>query len=133
MSAITWPRLLTATKGSPICQRLIKLIRAGLPEDKVAWPEELTPYFPYRRHLMETEGVIRCGDRTVIPPDLRPQALDILHAGHAGFTTMLTKATQSLLWPGLRQDIIDIRTHCKDCMYMSPSNPAPPPRSVSTL
>ena len=26
VSAITWPRLLTATKASPICQQLIKLI-----------------------------------------------------------------------------------------------------------
>ena len=96
MSAITWPRLLTATEASPICQWLIKLIRAGLPEDQAAWPEELMPYFPYRYKLMETEGAIRCGDRTVILPDLPPQALDILHAGHAGVTMMLAKATQSL-------------------------------------
>ena len=76
---------------------------------------------------METEGVIRCADRTVIPADLRQEALDILHAGHAGVTTMLTKATKSLFWPKLRQDVIDIRAHCKECMYMLPSNPAPPP------
>ena len=38
---------------------------------------------------------------------------------------MRTKAT--LFWPKLRQDVIDIRAHCQDCMYMSPSNPAPPP------
>ena len=42
---------------------------------------------------------------------------------------MLTKATQSLFWPRLRQDIINTRAHCQDCMYMSPSNPAPPPQA----
>ena len=77
-------------------------------------------------HLMETEGVISCGDRTVIPANLCQQALNVLHAGHAGVTTMLTKATQSLFWPGLRQDIINIKAQCQDCMYMLPSNPAPP-------
>ena len=75
----------------------MQLIRAGHPKDKAAWPKELMPYFPYRCQLMETEGAIRCGGRTVIPPDLHPQALNILHAGHAGVTTMLAKATQSLL------------------------------------
>ena len=80
-------------------------------------------------HLMETEGVIRCGDRTVLPANQCQQALNVLHAGHAGVTTMLTKATQSLFWPGLRQDIINIKAQCQDCMYMLPSNPAPPPQA----
>ena len=60
------------------------------------------------------------------PADLRQEVLKVIHAGHAGVTIMLNKATQSFFWPKLCQDIIDIRAHCKDCMYMSPSNQAPP-------
>ena len=117
-----------ATKASPICQKLVKLIQTGLPEEKKDCPEELTSYVPYRRYLTESEGVIRCGNRTVIPAELRPEALNILHEGHAEVTTMLTKATRSFFWPKLRQDIIDIKAHCQDCM--SPSNSALPPTAT---
>ena len=64
-----------------------------LPEDKKDWPEEITSYFPYRRYLRETEGAIKCGNRTVIPANLRQEALNIIHEGHAKVTTMVNKAT----------------------------------------
>ena len=79
VTTITWPKLMDATKTSPICQNLIKLIQTGLPEEMKDWPKELTSYFPYRRDLMETEGLIRCGGGTFIPADLRQEAINILH------------------------------------------------------
>ena len=127
--AITWPRLQEAAAASPVYQLLLQLIRAGLPEEKAAWPEALAPYYPYRRHLIETDGVVLCGERPLLPPSLRPQALEILHAGHSGVTTMMARATQSLFWPSLRQDVLDLRAHCKECIYSAPSNPAPPPEA----
>ena len=42
LTAITRPRILDATKASPICQKLVKLIQTGLLEEKKDWPEELT-------------------------------------------------------------------------------------------
>ena len=91
-AAITRPRIVDSTKASPICQKLGQLIQTGLPEQKKDWPEELTSYVPYRRYLTESERVIKCGNRTVIPADSRQEALNILHKGHAEVTTMLTKA-----------------------------------------
>ena len=51
-----WPRLVDATKASLICQQLIKLTRAGLPEDKTDWPEELTSYFNLCMDFFQVEA-----------------------------------------------------------------------------
>jgi hypothetical protein len=125
--AITWPRLQEAAAASQIYSSLIELIGAGMPEEKAAWPEALAPYYPYRRHLIVVDGVVLCGERPLVPPALRPEVLEILHAGHSGVSTMLARAGQSLFWPDLRQDVIDLRAHCQECIYWAPSNPAMPP------
>jgi hypothetical protein len=127
--AITWPRLQEAAAASNVYKSLIELIQSGMPEEKAAWPETLTPYHPYRRHLIVVEGVVLCGERPLVPPDLRPEVLEILHAGHSGVSTMLARAGQSLFWPNLRQDVLDVRAHCKECLYTAPSNPAQPPHA----
>ena len=125
--AITWQRLQQATASSPICQSLTFLIRAGLPPSLQQWPQDLAPYYPYRLNLMVSDGVILYGDRPLIPPDLRQEIMETLHSGHAGVTTMLHRASQSLFWPALKQDLVTMRSSCQDCIYMAPSNPAPPP------
>ena len=125
--AITWQRLQHATASSPICQALTSFMRAGLPSEARDWPKELLPYHPYRAHLLESDGVILCGERPLIPTGLRAEVMETLHAGHAGVTTMLERASQALFWPSLKQDLITLRSTCQDCIFMAPSNPAPPP------
>ena len=126
--AITWPRLQAAAAESPLYQDLINLISNGTPEQQSAWPSTLLQYHPHRRNLSVVDGIVMCGERPVIPASLRAEVLETLHAGHSGITTMLAKAAQSLFWPSLRQDLIDLRAHCRDCTYAAPSNPAEPPQ-----
>ena len=128
VQAITWPRLQEAASKAPLYQDLATLIGNGAPEDKSAWPASLVEYHPYRSSLLVLDGVVMCGERPVIPAPLRSEVLETLHAGHAGVTTMLAKATQAIFWPSLRQDLIDVRAHCRDCTYAAPSNPAEPPQ-----
>ena len=40
---------------------------------------------------------------------------------------MLSRATQSVFWPGMKQDIIATRAHCTPCTKIAPSNPEQPP------
>ena len=128
VQAITWPRLQAAAADSPQYQTLIELISNGPPVQKSMWPESLLQYFPYRLNLLVVDGIAMCGERPIIPASLRPEVLETLHAGHSGVTTMLAKAAQSLFWPSLKQDLIDLRAHCRDCTYAAPSNPAEPPQ-----
>ena len=127
VSMVTWSRLQASTAASPLCQKLIKLINSGLPEDKTSWPEELRAYYPFRNHLISTDGVIMCGERPLIPPDLQPEILEHLHAAHHGASRMLSRAGQSVFWPNLKAAVIAHREQCKSCSHRAPSQPAPPP------
>ena len=127
VSVVTWSRLQASTAASPLCQKLIQLLNSGLPEDKASWPEELLAYHPYRKHLISTDGVIMCGERPLIPPDLQPEVLEHLHAAHHGASRMLSRAGQSVFWPNLRAAVIAHREQCSSCIRRAPSQPAPPP------
>jgi hypothetical protein len=65
--------------------------------------------------------------RPVIPAALRQEVMKTLHAGHACITTMMTKAAQSLFLLNMKQDMLDVREHCRSCIYNVPLNPAPKP------
>ena len=118
---ITWHRLQQAVSSSHLCQELLALLRTGLPEDKVDWPPNLVQYFPHRASLITTDGVIMCGERPLIPADLRPEVLEHLHGAHHGVTRMLSRASQSVFWPGLKADVIAHREGCRACNLHAPS------------
>jgi hypothetical protein len=124
---VTWTRLQEATAASPLCQTLLQLLAVGLPEDKQDWPESVQSYFPFRHNLISADGVIMCGERPLIPADLREEVLQHLHAAHHGVTRMLSRAAQSVWWPGLKAAITAQRGQCSGCVHRAPSNPAPPP------
>ena len=124
---LTWARLQLEVKNSPQCKSLMLLMAKGLPENKVDWPEALLPYYPYRQNLLAVDGVILCGERPLIPPSLREELVQHLHAAHQGVTKMLGRAAQTVFWPGLKADITSHRESCRGCVERAPSNPAPPP------
>ena len=123
---ITWTRLQEALQCSTY-QELLTLIRSGLPELLADWPEHLHPYHPYRHSLLIMDDIILCGERPLVPLSLRPEALDHLHAAHSGNTTMSSRASYSLFWPNMRQDILSTRSTCVPCTKSAPSNPHMPP------
>ena len=112
-------------KQSTQCQSLIKLLSGNVPELRENWPDHLLPYHPYRQNLIVVDGVIMCGERPLIPPQLRPELVQHLHAAHQGVTKMLSRATQSVFWPGMKADLTAHREQCKGCTMRAPSNPAP--------
>ena len=67
------------------------------------------------------------GHRIPIPPVLRPQVLEILHAAHQGTARMASRAQASVFWPGASVDIDNVRRRCIDCLRMAPSQPHMPP------
>ena len=77
------------------------LMSTGMPEDKQDWPEALLPYYQYRQNLLTVDGVILCGEHPLIPPSMRPELIQHLHAAHQGVTNMLGRAAQPVFWPGL--------------------------------
>ena len=85
-----------------------------------------TPIAMARHSLLIIDDVVLCGERPFIPASLRQEVLSHLHAAHSGNSTMMSRASQSLFWPGMKQDIISTRAHCT---RQAPPNPNQPPES----
>ena len=127
VTMLSWGRLQAAVQESPLYQSLLSFLRTDVPEDKSAWPEGLRAYYLYRNNLQALEDVVLYGDRPLIPASLRPEVLEHLHAAHSGVTGMYSRASQSVFWPNMKQDIIAKRLGCKACTVAAPSNPHLPP------
>ena len=125
--ALTWHRLKHEVQISTQCQGLQQILAGGASEAREDWPENLLPYYPYRHQLMVIDGVILCGERPLIPPGLRLEVVQHLHAAHQGVTKMMSRAAQSVFWPGMKAEITAHREQCRGCVLRAPSNPAPPP------
>ena len=74
-------------------------------------------------------------DRVVVPPSLRKCIAESLHAAHQGVSTMERRAQSIVFWPGMVNDIQQVRAKCNDCNTIAPSqaqlpsNPAKPPKT----
>ena len=62
----------------------------------------------------------------MIPPQLHYQVLCTLHAAHQGVSAMERRARATVFWPGMTQDIYNIRDFCAHCNRNAPSQAATP-------
>ena len=112
IQSVTWDRVKVATCSNPDYQELISLIVSGIPTDKDLMPGNLLEFHRFRDDLYTVDGVIIYKGRIVVPPSLRMETLNSLHAAHQGVTSMIARAENSIFWPGITQDITEIRKKC---------------------
>ena len=125
--SVTWERVRIATSSDETMNKLLDMIESGLPENRREFPQPLQEYSQFSQHLSSLDGVILYKDRIVIPPSLRNEVLDSLHAAHQGVTAMTARAESSVFWPGITTAIKDLRNKCNHCNRIAPSNPSAPP------
>ena len=128
---LTWDRLLAAAKDSPTYQTLHSLLMSGAPADKSLWPDSVQPYYQYRHSLIPIDGIVLLHDRPLIPVSLRQEVMDHLHAANAGVTGMYARASTSVWWPNMRDDLVRLRAACSTCTKNAPSNPSAPPEELT--
>jgi len=127
IQSVTWERVRIMTASDDDMIVLADLIENGMPESRTQMPDALRDFFQFRDDLSVTDGVILYKDRIVIPPLLRNEVLDALHAAHQGVTSMIARAESSVFWPGITPDITALRSGCNHCNRNAPSNPSAPP------
>ena len=146
--AITWEIVREETTCDPSMQKLMFLINSTFPTDKSELPPDIAPYWPVRDCLYIVDGVILMRDRIllpktlhnnaiqtglpgyeriVIPPTLRKEIINSLHAAHQGVTSMNERARAGVYWPGITADIIKSRNSCGTCNRNMPSQSRTPP------
>ncbi|KXJ09330.1 uncharacterized protein K02A2.6 [Exaiptasia diaphana] len=73
---------------------------------ELGWPDsiddDLRPYHNRRNELSLEQG---CVNRIVIPSNLQPEVLEMLHEGHVGIVKTKSFARRYVYWPGIDKDI----------------------------
>lgn len=127
LRAITWDRVRLATSSDDKFTLLMGIIQSGMPDKVHNLPPHLREYHQFRHHLYSVDGVIMYKERILVPPKLRPEVLNSLHAAHQGASIMQARAESSVFWPGITADILSVRSNCTHCNKMAPSQPSAPP------
>ena len=112
--------LRTATAADDMMQQLTSVIKQGWPESKEQLPKQLIPYFDVRDTLTIQDGIVLKGERLVIPPSMRHDIKQRLHASHLGKDSMLRRAREVIYWPGLTHDVQQLAESCDICQSLSP-------------
>ena len=99
--------------------RLKGYINTGFPCDKKNLPTDLHEFWPHKEILSIESGLITCGNRIIVPKEMRPEMLQYVHEGHQGKERCLLRARMTydiqqliercIIWQehGKSQPIID--------------------------
>ena len=110
-------------------QKLIETIKNQSFAETVTLEEgEIRPFFNVRKSLSVLDGVVMYGfegkiPRVLIPSKLRQLVIRNLHSANQGSTGLLSRAQESVYWPGMDKNIHDHVHQCKQCQYSAPSQP----------
>lgn len=118
--------LRSAVQNDIILNQLKDIIHRGWPQYRQQCPRAVWDYWNFRCDLTVEDGLVVKGDRIVIPPSLRRQILNTIHAGHLGETKCLLSARQSVFWPGMTKDIVEMVKCCETCNKYHSAQPKMP-------
>ena len=100
------------------CQltKLNNYIVDGFPKHKHKCAEDIRSFYDYRESLTIIDGMLLKDKRIIIPAGLHEQALENLHRSHMGIVKMKERASTSMFWPKIYNDIENFLSRCHPCM-----------------
>ena len=101
-----------APSTDPALSAVIKHLQHSWPKNV---PVHSKPFYAIRDSLSLANGCLFYGHRVVIPTELQPRVLQILHLGHFGMQRMKQLARSAVYWPHIDADIEDVARHCGSC------------------
>ena len=78
--------------------RLKGYISTGFPCDKINLLTDLHEFWPHKEMLSIESGLIACGNRIIVPKQMRPEMLQYIHKGHQGKERCLLRARNTVFW-----------------------------------
>ena len=96
--------------------RLKGYISTGFPCDKKNLPTDLHEFWPHKEMLSIESGLITCGNRIIVPREMRPGMLQYIHEGHQGKERCLLRARNTVFWPKMTYDVQQLIEKYLICM-----------------
>ncbi|KAH0816944.1 hypothetical protein GEV33_005847 [Tenebrio molitor] len=102
-------RIRASQKEDEAISQIMKYITTSWPS-KEKRSSRTSPYWK------QEAGTLFYKDRIVIPEDLRKWCLDLLHDGHFGISRCMSRAKETIWWPGITRHIEDTVNSCEICI-----------------
>ena len=103
--------------------RLKGYISTGFPCDKKNLLTDLHEFWPHKEMLSIKSGLITCGNRIIVPKEMRPEMLQYVHKGHQGKERYLLRARNTVFWPKMTCDVQQLIEKCIICQEHGKSQP----------
>ena len=110
------------TEEDPVLQDLKHTVEKGWPTNKRAAPLTIAPYWNCRDEITISEGILFKGERVIVPKNLQPQMLSLIHSSHMGAEKCKCRAKEVLYWPGMNGQIENVVSNCPTCSMYQRSN-----------
>ncbi|KAI5720612.1 hypothetical protein M8J77_009432 [Diaphorina citri] len=112
------------SKDSEI-DKLKQYVVNGWPDKCSLLEKDIVPYWCVKEELSMYNGMLMKGHCMVIPRSLRKEILNKIHEGHQGITKCRRRASDSVYWPGLSDQIQQLVTNCPECIELRQNNREP--------
>ena len=107
-------RIRVAQMEDSVLSQVIKFCQDGWPA-KHTIKGTLKFYWNVRCELSLYNHLLLRNNRIVIPAGLQQEILNRIHQGHQGITKCRLRASTTVWWPGVSQQIISMVQKCKEC------------------
>ena len=108
-------RLKKSTVQDNQLTRLSHYINTGFPCDKKNLLTDLHEFWNHREVLSIESGLITCGNRIIVPREMRPEMLQYIYEGHQSKERCLLWARNTVFWPKTMYDVQELIERCIIC------------------
>ena len=108
-------RLRKSTAQDNQLTRFSRYIYTGFPCDKKNLLTDLQEFCNHREALSIENGLITCGNRIIVPNEMRAEMLQYIHKKHQGKKRCLLVARNTVFWPEITYDIQELIERCIIC------------------
>ena len=103
--------------------RLSHYINTGFLCDKKNLLRDLHEFWNHRKGISIKSRLITCGNRIIVPKEMRPKMLQYIHKGHQGKERCLLWARNTVFWPKMMYDVQELIERCFICQEHGISQP----------
>ena len=121
--------LAAAAEGDAGYAALVEAVLTGFLPRRDQMHLAVRQYWTIRQQLSVDDGLVFFGNRVVVPLSARRDVLTRLHASHQGIVRTKQRAAQTVYWPGITNEIVQLIERCGPCQKHRPSLPQEPLRS----
>ena len=87
-------------------------ISTGFPCGKKNLLRDLHEFWPHKKMLSIESRLITCGNRIIVPKEIRPEMLQYVHEGHQGKERCLLRARNTVFWLKMTYDVKQLVEKC---------------------